>query len=63
MSRLRRVLLVAFCCGVTLAGLISVRLAVPYLFRRLPTAVAAESALPSGQNRVIARYSAIRLRG
>ena len=52
MSRLRRVLLVAFCCGVTLAGLISVRLAVPYLFRRLPTAVAAESALPSGRIRL-----------
>jgi hypothetical protein len=52
MSRLRRVLLVAFFGALTVAGLISVRLAVPYLFRRLPTAVAAGSAVPSGRIRL-----------
>jgi hypothetical protein len=51
MSRLRRVLLVAFFGALTVAALISVRLAVPYLFRRLPAAVAAGSAVPSGRIR------------
>lgn len=51
MSRLRRVLLVAVCGPLTVAGLIFARLAVPDLFRRPAAAFAAESTAPSGQIR------------
>jgi GDSL-like Lipase/Acylhydrolase family len=51
MSRFRIVLLVAFCGALTVAGLIFAELAVPYVFRRSPAAVAAGSAVPSGSIR------------
>ena len=51
MSRLRIVLLVAFCGALTVAGLIFVRLAVPDLFRR-PTAVVTAGPVQSGRIRV-----------
>ena len=51
MSRLHKVMLVAFCGALAVAGLIIVRLAVPDLFRRPAAAVAAESAAPSGRIR------------
>jgi hypothetical protein len=51
MSRFRRVLLVAVCGALTVAGLIFVKLALPYPFRRPPAAVAAGSAVPSGSIR------------
>jgi hypothetical protein len=51
MSRLWIVLLVAFCGALTVAGLIIVRLAVPDLFGRPPSAVATGSAAPSGRIR------------
>ncbi|MFM0504635.1 GDSL-type esterase/lipase family protein [Paraburkholderia caffeinilytica] len=52
MSRLWIVLLVAFCGALTVASLIIVRLAVPDLFRRAPSAVAAGPAVPSGRIRL-----------
>jgi len=52
MSRLRKVLLVACFGALTLVGLLFVRLTAPNLFRRPATAVAAESASPSGRIRL-----------
>jgi hypothetical protein len=51
MSRFRRVLLVAVCGALTVAGLIFVKLALPYPFRRPPAAVAAGSAVLPGRIR------------
>jgi hypothetical protein len=52
MSRLRRVLLVAACGVLTVAGLIFVRLGVPGLFRRPPVAVAVAAEPPQPSERV-----------
>src|SRR5471032_758450 len=51
MSRFRRVLLVAVCGALTVAGLIFVKLALPYPFRRPPAAVAVGSAVLPGRIR------------
>ena len=51
MSRFRKVLVVAVCGALTIAGLIFVKLALPYPFRRAPAAVAAGSAVPAGSVR------------
>ncbi|MGF6644746.1 hypothetical protein P3T17_002889 [Paraburkholderia sp. GAS82] len=52
MSRLRRVLLAAFLSALTVAGLIFVTLAMPYLFRRPPTSLAAGLPMPSDRIRL-----------
>jgi hypothetical protein len=51
MSRLRKVLLAAFCGALAVAGLMIVRLAVPGLLRWPPAAIAAGSAVHSGRLR------------